>query len=254
VLLLAAPSVAPPSLLWAQEPEADETPWDWQGELGVSLFFGAAEQTAFTFGAGAERTSEWVELSLGGTFDYGEAQNPETRESFVSKRSWNADMALDYRPEARLSPFVFVSGEGGLERQIDLRVSGGAGAKYRFVHTERARFDVSLAALVERTDPRTEPGELDEIETKGRWSARVRVGRTFGEGRTTFSLVSFYRPAFDDTGDYTFELDSSVAMALNATVALKLSFVDKYDSMAESRGAPSNNDGRLFVSLVAQGG
>jgi hypothetical protein len=248
VLVAASPS-APAS---AQEADHDG-PWSWTSELGASLFFGAADQTALTLGGSAERTSEWLELSLGGAFAYGEAQNPDTRESFVNKRSWNAASSLDYRPQARVSPFVFVSGEGGLERQIDLRLSGGAGAKYHIVRSERSRLDASLAALVERTDPRVQAGEPDEIDTKGRWSARLRAGRTFAEGRTTFNLVGFYRPAFEDTGDYTIELESSLAFALNQTVALKISVLDRYDSLAEDRGAASNNDGRLFVSVVASG-
>lgn len=242
----------PPTSALAQQAE-DEGPWTWTSELGASLFFGAADQTAVTLGGAAERTSEWLEWSLGSSFAYGESQNPDTRESFVNKRSWNANSSLDYRPHARVSPFVFASGEGALERQIDLRLSGGAGAKYHIVRSERSRLDVSLAALVERTDPRVPAGEPDEVDTKGRWSARLRAGRTFAEGRTTFELVSFYRPAFEDSGDYTVDLESSLAFALNETVALKISFVDRYDSLAEDRGAASNNDGRLFVSVVASG-
>lgn len=248
VLLAASPSTH----AFAQEAD-DDGPWNWGSELGASLFFGAADQTAVTLGGSAEHTSEWLEWGLGAAFAYGEAQNPDTRQSFVNKRSWNANTSLDYRPQARVSPFVFVSGEGAFERQIDLRLSGGAGAKYHIVRNERSRLDVSLAALVERTDPRVPAGEPDEVETQGRWSARLRAGRSFAEGRTTFNLVSFYRPAFQDSGDYTFDLESSLAFALNQTVALKISFVDRYDSLAEERGAASNNDGRLFVSVVASG-
>lgn len=237
-----------------QAQEEEDGPWEWQGEVGASLFFGAAEQTAVTLRGTAERTSQLLELSLGSGFAYGEAQNPETGESFVNKRSWSGDAALDYRPQSHFSPFVFGSAEGGLERQIDLRVSGGAGAKYRFVQSDRARLDLSLAALAERTDPRTAPGVDDQVETKGRWSLRLRAAREFGDGRTSFNVVSFYRPAFQEpSDDYTVDLEASLGFNLNDTVALKLSFVDRYDSLAETRGAASNNDGRLFVSLVARG-
>lgn len=253
-LVLAASLTAGASGSLSAQQAAEDGPWNWQTEVGASLLFGAADQTAISLGGAVERGDEWLEFSLGGGFAYGEAENPETSEAFINKRSWNLLTSLDYRPQSSFSPFLFASGEGGLERQIDLRLSGGAGAKYRFVHTERSSLDVSLAALAERTDPRVAPGEPDEVDTKGRWSARLRAGRTSADERASFNLVAFYRPAFGDAGDYTVEVESSVSVALNQTVALKLSFLDKYDSLAESRGAASNNDGRLFLSLVASGG
>ena len=95
------------------------------------------------------------------------------------------------------------------------------------------------------------PGEPDEIETLARWQNRFRASHAFGSGRTQVSLVALYRPAFRDTGDYTVDVESSLSFALNSTLSFKVSLVDKYDALAESRGATSNNDGRLFSSILA---
>lgn len=241
-----------PAALLAQDEE--DAPWSVDGEIGASLFFGASEQTTLTLRSSASRESELLEFSFGTGFAYGEGQNPSTEESFVNKRSWTAQTALDYRPQAKVSPFVFASAEGSFERQIDSRVSGGAGAKYRFVNSETGKLDVSLAALIERTDPRATDDVEDVVDTKGRWSARLRAGREFSEGRTVFNLVTFYRPAFEDMDDYTIDLETSLAFSLTQNVALKVSLVDTYDSLAEARGATSNNDGRVFISLLATSG
>lgn len=254
--LAVASGVLRPAPLLAQE-EEDDGPWSVEGEVGASLFFGASNQTTLTVRSATERHSELLEFSFGVGYAYGEGENPSTGESFVNKRSWSAETALDYRPEERVSPFVFGSAEGSLERQIDLRLSGGAGAKYSFIDSETARLDLSLAALAERTDPRADetPGaEPEEVVTTARWSTRFRARREFGEGRTVFNLVTFYRPAFGDMDDYTLEVDTSVAFSLNDSVALRVSLLDRYDSLAESRGAPSNNDGRFTVSLLAKAG
>jgi len=194
------------------------------------------------------------DASAGFAFAYGEARRPGESDSFVNKRSWSANGALDYRPAGRFSPFVFARTEGSFERQIDLRLSTGVGARLRFVRTDRSRLDVSMAVLAERTQPRAAPGIEDAAETLARWSGRLRAAHELSDGRTTVSLVTFYRPAFQDIGDYTVDLESSLAFALNASIALKLSFVDTYDSLAESRGATSNNDGRLLFSILATAG
>lgn len=249
IALTGAMLVAAPTSLAAQD---EGGAWKLDGELGASLFFGASEQTTTTFRAAAERKSSLLEFSLGGEFAYGEAQDPASGDSFVNKRSWAASTALDYKPEGKVSPFLFADAEGSLERQIALRLSTGLGAKYRFVDTDETGLDVSLAALVERTEPREyQVGADTDIETLARWSARFRARHAFSDGRTTFKLVTFYRPAFRDSGDYTVDTDTSLAYALNQSISLKLSFVDKYDSLARDRGARSNNDGRLVFSVLA---
>lgn len=230
-----------------------ESPWALEGEVGTSLYFGASDQTAVLLKSGAEHTSERVVFGGALAFEYGEARVLEG-EPYVNKRSWNSDLNLDYTPEARVSPFVAVAAEGSMERRLDLRVSGGMGARYRVMRRDEARLDLSVAALVERTEPRADADapSQDGVETLARWSARVRARRSLREGGVVFDLVSFYRPAFEAPArDFTVEVTSSVTFALTQAVGLKLSLADKYDSLAEDRGARSNNDGRLFFSLTA---
>jgi hypothetical protein len=234
-----------PAGLAAQDAKA----WKFDGELGASLFFGASQQTALL----ARNKIEWKdtrrELSLSSGFDYGMAKDGDG-DNFVNKRSWVVETSADYLPGGRVSPFAFATSEGSFERQINLRTSGGAGAKYRIVDSERSRIDISLAALAERTDPRERPGVAHEVTSVGRWSGRFRVRQGLGEA-AEFQLVSFYRPRMDEMRDYTWDLTTSLQYALSSTLGLRLSLVNKFDSQARDRGASSNNDGRLFFSFLA---
>lgn len=229
--------------------EEAERPWSLEGELGASVFFGASEQTAVVFRSAFEHEDEVWDVSLVGTFSYGEAEDADGT-SFVNNRSWTALGGLDYEADP-WSPFFFGSAEGSFERAIDLRMTGGAGARYNFVRNDQARLDLSLALTAEFTRPRAREDEVVEDAWLARWSLRGRARREFWGDRGEFNLVAFYRPALGDSDDYTIELDTSVSFDLNHAFSLKVSLVDRYDNLAVSRGARANNDGRVYFSLLA---
>jgi hypothetical protein len=237
-------AAAPFTHAWAQ----DSRPWKYDGELGASVFFGASEQTAVLVRHRVEWSEDRLEFALGGGFDYGEARDADG-DRFVAKRSWSAETSADYLPGGRMSPFIFGAAEGSFERQIALRASGGAGGKYRFVESEATRIDVSLAALVERTEPRQQADVPAEVTSVGRWSARFRVGRDFSAAQ--LQLVTFVRPAFGDFDDRTWDLTATATYALTDALGLRASLVNRYDSLAETRGARANHDGRFFFSIIA---
>lgn len=244
--LLTAVLLVLPSSAAAQD---EDKSWELGTEVGASVFFGASDQTAVLFRADYTLEGEHLEFNASGGFDYGEAED-ESGTSFVNKRSWSLGSELDYEA-GDWAPFVFASGEGSFKRQIDLRLSGGAGTRYNFIRNDRTRFDISVAVLAERTDARVAPGEPEEVETLARWSNRLRFNQKFGGDRAEFQAVAFYRPSFQEPGtDYTVDLESSLAFSLNGTVSFKVSLVDKYDALATTRGATSNNDGRLFFSIL----
>lgn len=230
--------------------QAPARTWTFDAEVGASLLFGATEQSTVLSRARYEQKVPNWELGLSGTYDYGETDDPDDGR-FVSKRAWSASINADYLPSGRFSPFLYATAEGSLQRQIDSRVSGGAGGRYRFVDTDHARVDISLAALLERTDSRKVDPGMDDVSSIVRWSARFRARRTLDEERMTFDLVSFYKPRIGDSEDYTVDVTASLQYALTSILGLKLSLVDTYDSLARSRGATSNNDGRLLFSVLA---
>lgn len=235
-----------PPTLQAQE---EGSRFQFETELGASLFFGNTEQVTFTNRSELSRADSTAEVSLGWDITYGEATDEEGV-TFVNRRSWAAVSSLDFRPHARVSPFLFGTLEASFQKRLKRRFSGGAGAKLTFVDSEVALADLSGAALVERTVPTAE-GPTDP-EVQARWSVRSRLRRSFDEDRLALSLEALYIPAFDDPGDFTFRGSSSIAFALLSVVSLKLSFVDAYDSGARARGARTNNDGQLLFSILSR--
>jgi len=243
VLSLALPVAAQPPV----------RPLKLEGEIGASLSFGASEQAAVLSRGKLEHKGARWELSFSGSYDYGEAQDPDAGR-FVNKRAWVSRLSVDHLPEGRFSPFVFGSAEGSLQRQIQTRASGGAGARYRFVDTDRSRIDLSIAALYERTKPRDGIPNRPDIAPSsiGRWSARLRAGHRFAADRMQYDLVSYYKPGMDRfEDDYSIEVTSGLLFNLTQVLALKLTLAHLYDSLAWTRGARSNHDGQLFFSVLA---
>lgn len=218
-----------------------------EGELGASVFFGNTEQITLTHRASVGMAGPRIEATLSWDVTYGETTD-EAGMTLVSRRDWSVATAVDYAPRARFSPFVLATLESSLQKRVNARIAGGGGAKWTPLRSERGRLDASLAALVERTEPRgAGPSEL-----LGRWSARVRGERNWDEGRVQFSTVNLWVPALRDIRDYTLRSTHSLAFALNSRVALKASLVESWDTGARDRGARTNRDGQLFFSILAR--
>ena len=245
VLLSAALTGSP---LTAQD--EDGRAWELKTEAGAPIFLGASSQSALLFRSEYGYATDRWETSFKAGFDYGETEDADGV-AFVSSRSWTTEAEVDYQA-GRWQPFVFATADGSLQRQIDLRISSGAGVGYEIIEeTDEASFDASLAALVERTDPRVQPGEPADVTTLGRWSARLRGTRKLSEGRIELSFESFFKPSFEEfSDDYLISFTGGASFQLTEGVSLGVTFLDLYDSLAESRGARSNNDGRLFFSII----
>lgn len=232
--------------------EAQEAEWEIEGELGASVFFGNTSQTTFNTRLATSRADSVYDLSTQSSFSYGEAEN-RAGESFVVKRAWDAEVGLDWRPFATLSPFLFGQGESSFEWRIDFRYNAGGGGKYTFVRDERSRVDLSLALLAEQTFVSEEAPEEADLDSSvlARWSLRFRARRELSEGRVILSTENSYRPVLDDFENYVMESQNSVSYALSEVLSLKVSFLDIYDSQATVRGADTNNDGQFLFSLLA---
>jgi len=232
-----------PAAVHAQDDEAAE--WATAATLGASVFFGNTSQTALLTSVGTTYESSVLALSSAAAFAYGEARDPEGVSS-VNKRSWNLSSQIDFDPT---NPFnLFVSGkvESVFEKRIDLRWNAGGGARYQFIREDENRASVALAVLGEQTRPR----DSDEIDTVAKWSARLRYTRQLAGGMITFSSDTQFEPELEDLEIYTLSSTNSFTFQLTEGLALQLQLVDEYDTEAEARGARTNNDGRLFVSVV----
>jgi hypothetical protein len=245
-LFLASPGLAEAQAESASPPPPPE--WTIETEIGASVFFGATEQTTVATELGVGRESLRFEFESGLSFLYGETTDDEG-ESSVNKRSWELAANLDYRGFSWLNPFVLGSALSSLEKKIHRRYKGGGGAKLMAVDTEVSRLVFAAAVLVEQTVS-SEEGNGGE-EWLGRWTGAVKFRRSFSEERAVFEASMDYNPKFQQLNDFTFEAESSLAFRISDIVSLKLSVHDNFDNQAKSRGAVSNNDGRVLFSVLA---
>jgi hypothetical protein len=237
-----------PGAAFSQEAEPDSVTWAFESEVGASIFFGATDQTTVAAKVGLDRKGVRFELENDIYYLYGEASG-EGGDTFVNKRSWSLGSNLDYRGFSRVNPYLFGSALSSLEKAIEIRYEGGAGAKFTAVESEVTHLDLAVAVLGERTQKRSE--DNGDSETLARWKGEFNLRRTLAEGRTVFQLKADYNPVFDEFADFTVRAETSVAFQLSEIISLKLSLVDNYDSRAEERGAADNNDGRMLFSVLS---
>ncbi|MDX1623179.1 MAG: DUF481 domain-containing protein [Gemmatimonadota bacterium] len=249
---IVAASVIAGSVAIATPPAAaQEAGWDGEAEVGASFFFGNTTQSLVNARLSAGHADSTWEIAGDGSFRYGRAEREEGEGTRLTHRSWSLEAAADYLPFATIGWFALGGLESSFQRRIDLRTDAGAGVKYTFVRREGARLDVSAALLAERTAFEEDPDALEPTEDEwvGRWSYRVRGKRVVGDDRVVLESVTFYRPEADFDA-YVIETENSAAYRLTDTFSLKVSLVDTYDSEAEERGAESNNDGQVLVSVL----
>ena len=227
-----------------------EAGWDGEVELGASFLFGANEQSlvASRFKAG-HADSSW-EKAGEGRFQYGTSTD-DLGESHLSNRAWNLDATVVYLPFAVLSYFASAGVESSFQRKIDTRWTGGGGIVYNLIRDATTQVDLRAGLLAEKTafdaDVAVDPGAEDLL---ARATARLHGKHAIDDDRIVLESETTYRPELDDFGRYVVATSNSAAYLLTETFALKLSLVDVYDTEAAARGANSDHDGQVLISVL----
>ena len=256
---LALALVASAGLVWApgsahaqDEAEEAEDLWAIEAELGGTLFFGNKVQSQFTSKTEIEGVLARAEVGTEIEFTYGVAEDKKSGETTVSRRNWNIDNTLDFRPEALWRPFLSGAVQSNYQKKIAFRYQAGVGLKYDRQENRNNRIELSIAVLGEKTDARPSSKPVDE-GSRARWSSTARIRRTFFEDdRLGIDLKGEYQPVFDDAGNYTWEADASVTFSITEIVGLRMSTKLEYDSRAVARGAKTNQDGKSQMSVVVE--
>ncbi len=238
-------------LLGVPHLQAQEKPWSAEGELGGTVFFGNRDQTQIAARLQLERSDSLFESSSDFRFTYGEAEDSEGVKQ-VNRRSWSAASNLDFRPEERWRPFVSGRLESAFERRIALRFNVGAGMRLEFQRDRLNRIDLAMSLLAERTYAREEGGVTPDDVSLVRWSSNVRIRRSYFEDRLTLDSDNAYQPVFDSFNNFNFRSRNSVSYGLSEAVALRLSYLTEYDSGAKGRGARTNQDGQVQMTVVVR--
>lgn len=245
LLLVSALLLATP--LMAQE---DEPPrrWKLDAEVAGNVFFGNTRQMIATTRLDHEvGDSAWRSRSSL-NFNYGQTRN-DSNVVDVTKRSWLAQLALDWRPYEPVVPFVEVAFERSLEKRIDRRLLAGSGVRVALVRRPSAEASISVGAISERTHT------LDEAagnpgNTVARGSTTLQGWRDIGE-RVRLTSKTVYRPALNDPDSFTLTSEQGFRYAMSERFTLAVLARDSYDSKARARGARTNNDVELTLGISA---
>lgn len=251
--LLLLPALAGVLLLGGAPGEASAQSRDWkaEGELGGNFFYGNREQAQLSSRILVERADSLFESQSIFRFNYGEATNRDgVRE--VNRRNWSAAASLDFRPMERYRPFVSGRMESAFERRIALRYNAGAGMRVSWTRDRRNRVDLSASILAERTYAREGGRGTEEDVGLARWSSDLRIRRAYFDNRFSLDSNNSYRPVFDSFGNFTLSTRNAFSYNFTEVVALRFTVVTDYDSGAVDRGAETNRDGQLQVTIVAR--
>lgn len=231
--------------------QTDPGEWSIEAEVGGTVFYGNREQNHFNVGTQIEREDALFESATEFRFTYGTAPDAERKREVV-RRSWVANSSLDFQPNERIRPFVSGRMESSFEREIGLRYDAGTGFKFdhRIDRDNRTEFSVSI--LAERTYSRSPDADtrVDDVSL-ARFSSDFRFRRTVWGDRVGLDLRAVYRPVFDAFGDFTFSSRNAISLELTEIIALRFSLRHEYDSGAVERGADTNRDGQVQMSVVA---
>jgi putative salt-induced outer membrane protein YdiY len=206
---------------------ADEAPDRWRValELGYNGSTGNTRLMVLTTGFRIKHLqTELLELEWQGALRYGESEGD------VVARSIRTSFTADYRPQERWSPFVFMQAERDRFRRLDARTSLGTGVKHTFTRNEQRELSLS-AAVLHHHENFSEPqgaGALDS-RTEARWSVRWRGFRQIGTV-VRVDNTTFFKPVWNDSGDYDLDSSTALAVRLSERVGLKFSHTFRRDA------------------------
>lgn len=147
--------------------------------------------------------------------------------------SHDANLAFDFRPEDRVSPFLSADAERDEFKRLDLRMSTGAGAKYSFQRGGVPETSLSLALLYsyERIAPADDAPAttLVDVNHRARWSLRGRTTQELRDG-VTFRHTTYYQPLYDKMADYLLRSETGLKVLLTERLALSVDFELRRDS------------------------
>lgn len=222
-LLAAAPltAQAPPAPADSVAPR-----WDLRFGLALNSSGGNERLTVGTAELGLTRLqTEAFELAFHARARYGRSQGADVA------RNGQASINLDLVPRERWSPFLFTLAERDRFKKLDLRASGGFGAKRTF-WSQGDWEDLSLSGAVLFSFEDLAPADTaatGATKRQFRWSVRFRVRRRIGQ-TLELEQVTFFQPRFDMLDDYLANARTAARFGLSEHLAFAVNFLYEYDS------------------------
>jgi putative salt-induced outer membrane protein YdiY len=212
----------------------------WSGVLdtGLALTRGNSETANFTLAAKAVRETPRDKLTVYG--DYIFANNSSVPPAVTTANALDAGLRGDLNLRPRLFVFAFTDFQTNQLQHLDLRSVFGGGFGYHVIKTANTTFDLFGGISYDRdsfgaynlANP-APPPVLLLIPSSVQNSAEAVIGEEFGarlSKRTTLSERFSFYPNLSHTGDYRFQLDSSISTQMKKWLSWQATLSDRYIS------------------------
>lgn len=231
----------------------------------LGVLFGAAAPSAYAQDApdvwrsrlelgfnGSSGNSSFGILRTGGSITRVQTEVYEFEVSTLVRYGKNGDRVIaddmrgttkvDWKPDSDFSPFAFVTASRDRIRKLDLKVNGGAGAKWTFYRGDEVgnKASFSLAGILDYEDFRLDAGSTaQETDRAVRWSARFKFDHSFGSG-ASFGHITFWQPQVSSFGDYIVLMTNSVSTALLSNLSLAIEHEYLHDEVPPPGAKPDD--------------
>ena len=212
----------------------------WSGMLdtGLALTRGNSATANFTLAAKAVRETPRDKLTVYG--DYIFANNSSVPPAVTTANALDAGLRGDLNIRPRLFLFALTDFQTNQLQHLDLRSVFGGGLGYHLIKEPNITFDLFAGLTYDRdsfgaynlANP-TPPPVLLVIPSSVQNSAEAVFGEEFGaklSKRSTLSERFSFYPNLSHTGDYRFQLDSSISTQMKKWLSWQATFSDRYIS------------------------
>ena len=202
--------------------------------------WGNNNQMDLVSSGGVKRADTTMELSFGYKVLYSE------KSAIINKEEYRANLKFDWKPKHMISPFLLFIAEQKKLKNINLRLSSLAGAKWVYFKSEEKGSEYSLsAALTYDMDEyiiENENSTTYEQKDITRLSLRPKFKQKLFEGKSKFTWMFFYLPKIDDFDDYRLNSIMSFTTKLTKNLALKIAYTMEYVNKPPVEGTYKKDD------------
>ncbi len=237
-LVLAAALFAQPAAAQGPRPDEDTTAdpavnpdrWAAAAEFTLTSASGNQDVTVLTTGFSLKHLrSELFGFNLKLQARYGTSDGQQVVENYQG--SFNVDIG----PQRRWSPFFSSAAEHDPFKRLDVRISSGAGARYRLYRAEnRGEASLSVAMLHSYEALSPDPAATDVnsaplTKNDALWRLELTSRHEVREG-ITLTSGALYQPVVNHAGDFLLEFDAALKVMVTKRIALSISHEFDHDS------------------------
>jgi putative salt-induced outer membrane protein YdiY len=213
--------------------------WSGTVDTGLALTRGNSETANFTLAAKAVRETPRDKLTVYGAYIF--ANNSSVPPTVTTANALDAGLRGDLNIHSgRLFVFALGDFQTNQLQHLDLRSVFGGGFGYHLVKTANTTFDIFGGFTYDRdsfgaynvVNP-APPPVLLQIPSSVQNSAEAVVGEEFDtklSKRTSVTERFSFYPNLSHTGDYRFQLDSTVSTQMKKWLSWQATFSDRYIS------------------------